>query len=496
LAHLGKQAIRPCSAKVKPDFGNGPGKTDALGARHNWEFDTVTRPLRFRHTRLHSIVLSAAALSLTAPTAAIAQGAPAPQGPQGGFTLPDNMVIFGKNDPNHRAATVIINGEVITGTDIDQRVALIVSASGGKIGDEELVRLRQQVLRNLMDESLQIQEAKAQDLKVDEAEVESSYERIARQNFGQDPKALDAYLARIGSSPNSLKRQIRGELSWQRLLRRNVTPFVNVSEDEVRETITRQEALRGSDEFRVGEIFLSATSENHDAVQQNAMKIVEQLQKGGSFVGYARQFSEASTASVGGDLGWIRAGVLPAELDRTIQGLQPGQLAGPIEVRGGFSIVLLIDKRKVLTADPRDATLNLKQIAISFPKGTTEAQATARAQDFAARVKAAKGCAAADALAGQLGAEVVNNEALKARDLPAALQELVLGLQLGETTPPFGSIQDGVRVLMLCGRDDPKAGGAPNFEEVQSQLEDERVNRRAQTYLRDLRRDAVIDYGN
>jgi len=53
-----------------------------------------------------------------------------------------------------------------------------------------------------------------------------------------------------------------------------------------------------------------------------------------------------------------------------------------------------------------------------------------------------------------------------------------------------------VRVLMLCGRDDPKAGGAPNFDEVQSQLEDERVNRRAQTYLRDLRRDAVIDYGN
>lgn len=405
-------------------------------------------------------------------------------------------MIFGKNDPNHRTATVIINGEVITGTDIDQRVALIVSASGGKIGEEELVRLRQQVLRNLMDESLQIQEARAQDMTVDNAEIEASYERIARQNFGQDPKALDAYLARIGSSSNSLKRQIRGEMSWQRLLRRNVTPFVNVSEDEVRETITRQEAARGSDEFRVGEIFLSATSENRDAVLQNAMKIVEQLQKGASFVGYARQFSEASTASVGGDLGWIRAGVLPPELDQTIQGLQSGQLAGPIEVRGGFSIVLLIDKRKVLTADPRDAMLNLKQIAISFAPGTTEAQATSRAQNFATQIKSAKGCAAADQVAAQLGAEVVNNEAIKARDLPGPLQELVLGLQLGETTPPFGSLQEGVRMLMLCGRDDPRPGGSPNFEEVQSQLEDERVNRRAQTYLRDLRRDAVIDYGN
>ncbi len=453
----------------------------------------MTRPLRFRPTRLHALVLSAAAIALVVPGMVVAQDA---AGPQGGLALPDNPVIFGKNDPNHRTATVIINGEVVTGTDIDQRVALIVAASGGKIGPEELDRLRQQVLRNLMDETLQIQEARAQDMTVDEAEVDASYERIARQNFGQEPKALDAYLVKIGSSPNSLKRQIRGELSWQRLLRRNVTPFVNVSEDEVRETITRQEAARGSDEFRVGEIFLSANSENRAAVLANAMKIVEQLQKGASFVGYARQFSEASTASVGGDLGWIRGGVLPPELDQVILTLQPGQLAGPVEVRGGFSIVLLIDKRKVLTADPRDATLNLKQIAITFPAGTTEAQATAKAQDFAARIKAAKGCAAADSVAGSLGAEVVNNEAIKARDLPGPLQELVLGLQLGETTPPFGSITDGVRVLMLCGRDDPKAGGAPSFDEVQSQLEDERINRRAQTYMRDLRRDAVIDYGN
>jgi len=434
-----------------------------------------------------------AAITLALPVAAPAQDAPAPRGE---LSLPENPVIFGKNDPNHRTATVIINGEVITGTDIDQRIALVVAASGGKIGPEELERLRLQVLRNLMDETLQIQEARAQDMAVEDAEVDASYERIARQNFGQDPKALDAYLVKIGSSPASLKRQIRGELSWQRLLRRNVTPFVSVSDDEVREVVNRQEAARGSDEFRVGEIFLSANSENREAVLQNAMRIVEQLQKGASFVGYARQYSEASTASVGGDLGWIRGGVLPPELDQVVQGLQPGQMAGPIEVRGGFSIMLLIDKRKVLTADPRDATLNLKQISISFPPGTTEAQATAKAQDFAAKIKGAKGCAAADQVAGQMGAEVVNNEAIKARDLPGPLQELVLGLSLGETTPPFGSIQDGVRVLMLCGRDDPKAGGSINFEEVQNQIEDERINRRAQTYLRDLRRDAVIDYGN
>ncbi|HOB14921.1 MAG TPA: peptidylprolyl isomerase, partial [Novosphingobium sp.] len=182
--------------------------------------------------------------------------------------------------------------------------------------------------------------------------------------------------------------------------------------------------------------------------------------------------------------------------DQVVRTLQPGQMAGPIEIRGGFSIIVLIDKRQVLTADPRDAVLNLKQISISFPPGTTDAQATQKAQDFATTIKSAKGCASADQVAAQMGAEVVNNESIKARDLPGPLQDLVLGLSLGETTPPFGSIQDGVRVLMLCGRDDPKAGGSVSFEQVQAQKEDERINRRAQTYMRDLRRDAVIDYGN
>lgn len=451
----------------------------------------MTRPLRFRHSaRLALAPLIAVAMAM--PTVAPAQDA----GPQGTLSLPENPVIFGKNDPNHRTAKVIINGEVITGTDIDQRVALIVAASGGKIAAEELERLRMQVLRNLMDETLQIQEARAQDMAVSEEEVDQSYNRIAQQNFGQDPKAMDAYLIKIGSSPNSLKRQIRGELSWQRLLRRNVTPFVNVSEDEVREEIKRQEEARGTDEYRIGEIFLAANSENREAVAQNAIKIVDQLQKGASFVGYARQFSESSSAPVGGDLGWLRAGVLPPELDAVVKTLQPGQMAGPIEVRGGFSIVVLIDKRQVLTADPRDASLSLKQISISFAPGTTEAQASARAQDFAEKMKAAKGCAQADAVAASLGAEVVTNDQLKARELPGPLQTLVLGLSPGETTPPFGSIQDGVRVLMLCGRDDAKVAGGVTFEEVQTQKEDERINRRAQAYMRDLRRDAVIDYGN
>ena len=179
---------------------------------------------------------------------------------------------------------------------------------------------------------------------------------------------MEAYLTRIGSSAASLKRQVRGELAWQNLLRCNVQPFVNISEGEVNEMMQRLEASKGADEYRIGEIFLSATDENKAQVFANAQKIIEQLKEGGSFVAYARQFSEASTAAVGGDLGWIKLAQLPTELAAAAATMAPGQLVGPVEIRGGFSLLYLIDKRQVLTADPRAAPLSPKQISIAFPK--------------------------------------------------------------------------------------------------------------------------------
>ncbi len=410
------------------------------------------------------------------------------------LNLPQGPTQFLVTDPNLRRATARVNGDIVTGTDIEQRLALIVAASETKPGADEIERLRLQVLRNLIDETLQIQEAKAAEITIDDDEVNQTYARVAQQNFGQNPNALDGYLAKIGSSASSLKRQIRGELSWQRLLRRNVQPFINVSDGEVNEMLERLKAAKGTDEYRIGEIFLTSTEDTRPAVLANAQKIVEQIKAGGSFVAYARQFSEASTAAVGGDLGWIRLGQLPPELGTVAQKLDAGQLAGPIEVRGGYSVLYLIDKRQVLTADPRDATLSLKQITITFPKGTSEADAAGRVAAFASGVKQMKGCGNADAAGAALGATVVGNDQIKVRDLPSPLQDAMLSLAQGETTPPFGSVADGVRVLMLCGRDDPQAAAGPSFDELMSQMEDDRINKRAQTYLRDLRRDAVIEY--
>ena len=445
---------------------------------------------RFRAMALISagalMAAGALALPLSAQTVSDDGAVPATN-----LNLPSTLTTFGKVDPQLRKATAIINGEIITGTDVDHRLGLIMIANGGKIEAEEKERLRVQVFRNLIDEMLQIQEAKGNKIEITKEDIDQSFARVS-QNFKRTPKQMTAYLIENGASARTMRQQIQAEIAWSRLLRRKVE--VNVSDAEVNSIMKRLEEAKGTSEFRVGEIYLSATPENAPQIIDNLKKIIDQLRQGGSFQAYARQFSEASTAGTGGDLGWVRAPQLPDALAQAVQEIAIGQIAGPIEIPGGYSIIYLTDKRQVLTADPRDALLSLRQMAMTFPAAMSPADAQAKAGEFAKSTQNMGGCGKVDAVATTIGAEVVDNDQVRVRDLPVPLQEMLLKLQVGEATPPFGSKEEGVRVLVLCGRDDPRDAGAPSFDQIMAQLEEERVNKRAQRYLRDLRRDAVVDY--
>ncbi|WP_325545871.1 peptidylprolyl isomerase [Sphingopyxis sp.] len=414
--------------------------------------------------------------------------------PTTSLNIPGNVQIFGDAKPNVYRPSATVNGEIITATDIEQRMALIRIANNNvELPPEEIQRLRSQVFSNLIDEKLQIQEAKAADITIDENLVNDQFARLATR-FKQSPDQFSSYLVSKGSSAAAVKQQIRGEFAWDRLLSRNIQSTTNVSSDEVQAVEKRMNDAKGQDEFHLGEIYLSATPENAAAVMENAKKIIDALQAGGSFAAYARQFSEASTASVGGDLGWVRPGLLPQSMADAATQMQPGQLVGPVEVPGGMSIMLMIDRRQVLTADPRDAILSLKQLSLEFPAGTTQARASELAGQFAEATRTIAGCGAADEVAARLGAAVVSRDNIEMRALPAPLQSTLASLQVGQTTQPFGSPNEGVSVLVLCGRDMPAAANAPNPEQIEQRLLEEKVNKRAQRYLRDLRRDAVIEY--
>ena len=404
--------------------------------------------------------------------------------------LPQNPEVFGNAMPSVVKATAIVNGDVITQTDIEQRLQLLVIANGGQIPPEERERVSQQVLRNLIDETLEIQAAKQEKIDIKPSDIDKTLVRVA-QNVKQSPDQLAAYLDAHGSNIKSMRRQIEGEIAWQRLQHAKIE--VSVGDDEVKAVLDKLNASKGTEEYRVGEIFLSATPATQSQTLDNANKILAQLRQGASFAGYARQYSEASTAAVGGDLGWVRPEQLPAPLATALRQMPAGAISEPIQVPGGFSIIAVQDTRKILTPDPRGAVLSLKQVSINFPKGTSRQTAEPIVARFADAAKTIGGCGGADKIASDFHGEVVTSDQVKMRDLPPALQRLMLPMQVGQATQPFGSLDEGVRVLIICGRDEMDQS-APSYDEIYNQLNEQRVNSRAQRYLRDLRRDAVIEF--
>ena len=441
-------------------------------------------------------LLAVTGLAVAGTTVAqtVADSSPAPST---GLDLPANIELFGKLDPNIRKPTAIVNKDVITGTDVDQRAAMIMALNNVQVQGEERQRLQLQVLRQLIDETLQIQDAKSKNIEIKKADLDNHLERIAR-GMNRTRPALAAYLRQNGSSEASLRRQLEGELAWRRVLSSRVEPMVNVSDEEVNAILERLKASQGAEEYHLREIFMRATPDQQQAVAARAQQIIDQIrtnERPAEFFSYAaQQNSEATTRAVGGDLGWVRGAQLPEALAANAAQMQVGQIAGPIDVGGGYSIVWMVDKRRILTADPRDARLDLRQITVDFAPGTTREQATTRATAFADAIKGLRGCGDVDGVATRLGAKVVTNDQNRLRDLPPQLQEILVQMQVGQATPPFGSPETGVRALVLCGRDDPVGGKLPDARQLRDGLENDRVNRVAQRMLRDLRRDALIAY--
>ncbi|RYD21612.1 MAG: peptidylprolyl isomerase, partial [Lysobacteraceae bacterium] len=171
-----------------------------------------------------SLAMAGGSIAQTAPDAAPQDSGPQPSSVDrgGNLNLPSNPEIFGKVDPNVRKPTAIVNGTVITGTDVDQRLAFLLAARDMKLSEQEMAQYRLLVIRQLIDETLQIQEAKTADVKISLEEVNKSYDSIVRSNFGKSTADMRTYLRSVGSSERSFKRQVEAELSWNRYLRRKV----------------------------------------------------------------------------------------------------------------------------------------------------------------------------------------------------------------------------------------------------------------------------------
>jgi peptidyl-prolyl cis-trans isomerase SurA len=389
----------------------------------------------------------------------------------------------------------VVNGEVISNIDVDNRARLFALSTGMPLTPDVIDRLKQQILRQLVDERLRMQEAQRRKIVIPDKAIAAAIHDIESRN-GLPAGGLRQKLAADGVSQRTLIDQIRTQLGWGQVLREQLGQQVNISEAEIteRQRILAQQV--GKPEYRVGEIFVPVEDPAATAdAERFAETVIAELRRGAAFPVVAAQFSQNQTALQGGELGWVQANQLDPEVARLVAEMPVGAISNPVKVPGGFSIVTLQGKRDI--GREMGTVLSLRQVFLPFagalnPQAPTEQQKQAleKAKSIAASVHSCEQMEQANkannsprpADPGEVRLEAIN---------PATLRQVLATLPPDRTTQPLVTI-DGIAVLIVCSREQKNVAQESN-DQVRAQLLNDRVELSSRQLIADLRRRARID---
>lgn len=378
-----------------------------------------------------------------------------------------------------------VNDEVITASDVNDRLALAFFSSNLQPNDENKQRLLPQIVRALIDEQIQRQEAKRMGVVIAPEEIKAAAGHLAEDNkmsLGQ----LEDVLQQRGVPTRTLYNQIEAGLMWSKVVTRRLRPLVEVGAEEVQTRLERLQANAGKPEYLVAEIFLRVDeSKDESDVKAFAGRLVEQIKSGASFPAMAQQFSQSAGALQGGDLGWVQQGQLASELDNVLADMKSGTLSDPIRSPAGFHILLVRDSRLAAGINPGAVEVTLSQVYL--PDSDDLATQAQKLRD------SARGCATlADDMKSIDPSAAIRSLGTKSlSDLPGWLGNSVQNMTVNQASEIY-EVDNGALFVVLCDRKSDKAGG-PTAEQITTQIGTERLELQARRLLRDLRRQATVE---
>ena len=382
-----------------------------------------------------------------------------------------------------QAISAIVNDEVISRYDVQQRVQLIVSTAGIKPTQENIKRLETQALRSLVNEKIQLQEAIKLDVPSSDDEVNLMLERIANGNQMSGQEILQQINSQ-GVRAETMLNQIKAELLWNKIVRGRYGSYINVNEDEVSIVYDRTMESIGKDQYDISEIFIGYENEQE---QQEANilanKLVEQLRSGAAFAAVAQQFSQTASSGQGGYIGWVTEGQLDNEIIDSLKELKKDEISNPINTVAGLYVIKLNDKTKAGGKNPLRNQYDLVSVIFEINQ---KKESENFSKDFVS-------CKRIDQLTDKYNEKEVNYIGKRIlSDLPEDLHNELLNKEAGDTLNPR-IIGENINIILICDRKDD-IGIQVSRETIEENIYAQKIGMMSRRYLRDLRRDAVIEY--
>ena len=253
----------------------------------------------------------------------------------------------------------VVNGQQVMREEVEKYYRTRVSSEGQEPSQEEALSLKLDVLNELINNEILLEKAKKLNLEASDGEVEDKFTEL-KSPFTEEE--FQRQLKDRGVSVNDLKRDLRRQVSIQKLLNREVVAKIAITDQDVTDFYNANKAQFNVAEpqYRVAQIVVTPRKEpqirnrkNDDATneaeaQRKIKMLMERLNAGADFAQLAMDYSEdMNSAATGGDLGYVPESALnqsePA-LKKTVLAMKAGQVSGPVAVKDGYRILKLLSR--------------------------------------------------------------------------------------------------------------------------------------------------------
>jgi peptidyl-prolyl cis-trans isomerase SurA len=264
----------------------------------------------------------------------------------------------GAPTPSSPDVWAVVDGREIRRDDVERAYRRAVQPESTPTSDDELIAVKLGIVDELITQEVLIGRAEALTLEVTDAEVDTAF---GERKGNLDENAFQEQLRSRQLSDTDLKQALRRELLADKVLEREVTSKVTVTDQAIADfyNANRERFNVAETQYRIAQIVVTPVREpqaanrmNDDAAspgaaQQKAAMLMERLKTGADFAQLAMDYSEdPQTAPQGGDLGFVPASALnqvPPALRNAVLQAEPGQV-NLVSAGGGHTLVLLVTK--------------------------------------------------------------------------------------------------------------------------------------------------------
>jgi peptidyl-prolyl cis-trans isomerase SurA len=269
--------------------------------------------------------------------------------------------LAGCKPAEHHAPDVwaVVNGTEIKRDEVEKYYRTQVNPEGQEPSQEEALSLKLNVIDQLVNNEILLERAKKLNLEASDGEVEDKFTELkspfTEEEFQRQLKARNM-------SVDDIRRDLRRQLSIQKLLNREVAAKVSISDQDVADfyNANHNQFNVAEPQYRISQIVITPRKElqvrnrkNDDATneaeaQRKAKMLTDKLNSGADFAQLAMDYSEdVNTAGSGGDLGYIPESALNQSdpvLKKEVVTLKPGQVSQPIQLKDSIRILKLVAK--------------------------------------------------------------------------------------------------------------------------------------------------------